>query len=378
MALDRSPIAAEIRATLAVAAPLAGANLAQMAMSVTNVLIVGHLGATTARGGRARRGALHLAPALVPGRPDGGGAVGGACDRRRGPPDRRPGRRRRADRRGAVLAAPVILILTALPLLLAGLGYDPDLVAEIGRFLQAIRWGAPAFLGFAVLRFVLVAAFRTRIVMVISLLAVPLNAGLNWILIFGHFGMPALGSAGSGCATAIVQWLMLCWLCRLHGDHEAAGPGQNGPRCLARDPPDPAARPADRRLARARDRAVRHDRHPDGGARRRRARGAPARLQRRRACASWCRSASARRRPCGSPSSSASAPGGGTPRRVRRAGARRVVHGGNGGAAVGGAAQTRLPVFISISVTRQTAASWRLRCSFSSSRRCSRSSTGCR
>src|ERR1700732_750832 len=45
MALDRSPIAAEIRATLAVAAPLASPTLAQMAMQVTNAVMVGHLGA---------------------------------------------------------------------------------------------------------------------------------------------------------------------------------------------------------------------------------------------------------------------------------------------------------------------------------------------
>ena len=45
MALDRPPIAAEIRATFAVAAPLAAANLAQMAMQVTNAVMVGHLGA---------------------------------------------------------------------------------------------------------------------------------------------------------------------------------------------------------------------------------------------------------------------------------------------------------------------------------------------
>src|SRR2546430_3322086 len=44
MALDRSHIAAEIRATLAAAAPLAVANLAQMAMQVTNAVMVGHLG----------------------------------------------------------------------------------------------------------------------------------------------------------------------------------------------------------------------------------------------------------------------------------------------------------------------------------------------
>src|SRR5947209_18897492 len=42
---DRSPIGAEIRAMLVVATPLAGANLAHMAMHVTNTVMVGHLGA---------------------------------------------------------------------------------------------------------------------------------------------------------------------------------------------------------------------------------------------------------------------------------------------------------------------------------------------
>src|SRR6266571_8678136 len=45
MAVERSPIAAEIRATVTLAAPLAAANLAQMAMQVTNAVTVGHLGA---------------------------------------------------------------------------------------------------------------------------------------------------------------------------------------------------------------------------------------------------------------------------------------------------------------------------------------------
>ena len=40
-----SGIGAELRATLALAAPLAAANLAQMAMGVTNTVMVGRLGA---------------------------------------------------------------------------------------------------------------------------------------------------------------------------------------------------------------------------------------------------------------------------------------------------------------------------------------------
>src|SRR5213079_2610600 len=157
MAAERSPILSEVRATLGIAAPLAAANLAQMAMGITNTIMVGELVA-------------------------------------------------------AALALPIVAILTAIPLLLALLGYEPALATEIGNYLRMIRWGAPAFLGFAVFRFLLVASFRTRIVMLVPLCAIPVNAALNWVLIFGHFGLPAFGSAGSGCSTAIVQWLMLLTL----------------------------------------------------------------------------------------------------------------------------------------------------------------------
>jgi MATE family multidrug resistance protein len=208
MAASRSPITAEIRTTIAVAAPLAAANLAQMAMQVTNAVMVGHLGAMSlaAAGlGNALNATLlmtsqGLLTAVAPlaahaigagdnptaGRVAGGGMIVAAA-----------------------LAAPMMAILIVLPPLLSGFGYETGLVAEIERFLRAISWGIPGFLAAAVLRFRLIASFRTRVVMVVPLLAVPLNVALNWVLVFGHCGMPALGSAGSGCATAIVQWLTL-------------------------------------------------------------------------------------------------------------------------------------------------------------------------
>ena len=44
------------------------------------------------------------------------------------------------------------------------------------------------------------------------LLCVAGNAGLNWVLIYGHLGAPALGMAGSGYASAINQWVILAGL----------------------------------------------------------------------------------------------------------------------------------------------------------------------
>lgn len=45
--------------------------------------------------------------------------------------------------------------------------------------------------------------------MVITLATVPVNILLNYLLIFGNFGFPELGGAGSGYATGITYWLVL-------------------------------------------------------------------------------------------------------------------------------------------------------------------------
>ena len=204
-------IGAELRATLALAAPLAAANLAQMAMAVTNTVMVGRLGplplAAAGLGGMIfftigvmLQGILFaVAPlaahALGAGDRSAAGRIAGA---------------------GLVLALllalPFVAALASLDQLLLALGYDAALATEIGRYLRALAWGGPAFLGFAVQRSLLAALSHTRSVMAVLLVCVAGNAVLNWVLIFGHLGAPALGVVGSGYASAINQWLMLAGL----------------------------------------------------------------------------------------------------------------------------------------------------------------------
>jgi MATE family multidrug resistance protein len=201
----------ELRTTFALAAPLAAANLAQMAMAVTNTVMVGRLGAmplaAAGLGGMLYfTGGVTLQGALSAVAPLAAQALG-AGDRRAA------GRIAGAGLLLAVLMAlPFIAALTCLDLLLRALGYDETLAAEIGCYLRAIAWGAPAFLGFAVLRSLLAALSHTRSVMAVVLVCVAGNAVLNWMLIFGHLGAPALGVAGSGYASAINQWVMLAGL----------------------------------------------------------------------------------------------------------------------------------------------------------------------
>ena len=204
-------ISAELRATLALAAPLAAANLAQMAMAVTDIVMVGRLGAmplaAAGLGGMLYfTGGVMLQGILTAVAPLAAHALGA-------------GDRAAAGRiAGAglvlalLLAAPFIAGLTNLDRLLHALGYDPTLAAEIGRFLRAIAWGGPAFLGFAVLRSLLAALSRTRAIMMVLLACVAGNAALNWMLIYGHLGAPALGVAGSGYASAINQCLIFVGL----------------------------------------------------------------------------------------------------------------------------------------------------------------------
>jgi MATE family multidrug resistance protein len=198
---------AEIRATLALAAPLAGANLAQMAMGLTNAIVVGRLGGGALAAAGLGAGLYFILVMVCQGvlvavAPLAAHAIG-AGDH--------PAAARTA---GAgmvlalLLALPVFALLTLAPQLLVLLGYEKALAANIADFLSAIRWGSPAFLIFAVLRAMLSAASRVRPIVIVLLLGVPANAALNWVLVFGHLGLPALGIAGSGCATAIVQWLM--------------------------------------------------------------------------------------------------------------------------------------------------------------------------
>ena len=73
--------------------------------------------------------------------------------------------------------------------------------------------GMLPFYGFIVFRQVLQAVGRVAPVVWTILLANLVNAFLNWVLVFGNLGAPALGAVGSGWATVASRWFM--WVCAL-------------------------------------------------------------------------------------------------------------------------------------------------------------------
>lgn len=85
----------------------------------------------------------------------------------------------------------------------------PEVRERVTNYLRALAFALPAALVFRTIYALGTAVSRPKIVMVINLSAVGVKALLNWVLIYGNLGLPALGATGAGLATAIAYWLSL-------------------------------------------------------------------------------------------------------------------------------------------------------------------------
>lgn len=102
------------------------------------------------------------------------------------------------------VAVPFVLLLINGSLVLQGIGVDPDIIPTAIKYLDALAWGAPAICILLLLRFFSEGTGHTRPTMYIGLMGIILNIPLNYILMFGKLGMPALGAQGTGYATSLV------------------------------------------------------------------------------------------------------------------------------------------------------------------------------
>jgi MATE family multidrug resistance protein len=108
----------------------------------------------------------------------------------------------------ALATVPLWLLLwNAEPVMLA-LGQQPELARDGGIFLRGYMWTLFPWLLFQAMRNFLAAVERPGWVLAISAVGVVANAMLGWALIFGRFGLPALGIFGGGLASSIV-WSLI-------------------------------------------------------------------------------------------------------------------------------------------------------------------------
>jgi MATE family multidrug resistance protein len=203
-ALTRGAWLGEFRATLALGWPMVLTNLAQVALTTTDVIVVGHLGAdalaAATLGVNLYFGLLMFAIGLVSATsPMMAEAIG------RGRHVVREVRRtfRQGLWSALIVSLPAWALLWHSEALLLALGQEPQLARDAHSFMHELQWGFLPALGFIALRSFVAALERPLAAMVVTVAAILFNILANWALVFGHLGLPALGLRGSGLATTL-------------------------------------------------------------------------------------------------------------------------------------------------------------------------------
>ncbi len=213
--IERAPVEpagawrAEAKALVLLAGPMVLTNLAQRLFQTTDVLLLGWLGprelAAATLGSNLYlfvlvfgMGLMYAVPPLI-------------ASERGARPDSIDDIRHTVQQAMWVVATiciPCWLLLWHSEAILIAFGQDPALAADAGRFVRALQWGLLPTLLYLALRGYVGALERPVWSLMIDCIGLVLNAVLNYGLIFGHFGLPALGLTGAGIGSAITNSLM--------------------------------------------------------------------------------------------------------------------------------------------------------------------------
>ncbi|MFN3388750.1 MAG: MATE family efflux transporter [Allosphingosinicella sp.] len=199
----------EFRATAALAWPLVLTNVAQALIHTTDVVLLGWLGPRSLAAGTLGMNiyvaflvfGMGLVTASAPMMARELGA------RRHSVRDVRR-TARQAMWAGAAICVPVWILLWQTEALLLLLGQDPGLAADAQTMVRALQWGLLPYLFYLVLRSFVSALERPLWSLVIVIAAVVYNGLINYALIFGKFGFPALGLLGVGIGSASANLFM--------------------------------------------------------------------------------------------------------------------------------------------------------------------------
>ena len=107
----------------------------------------------------------------------------------------------------ALLGVLLFGLMTLLPLALGPMGIAPDIVPGATAFLHAIRWGIPGFTLYLAMRYLSDGLHWSMPTMLLGFGGLLLLAPAGYVLTNGLFGLPELGAAGVGIASALMFWL---------------------------------------------------------------------------------------------------------------------------------------------------------------------------
>ena len=217
-------LAIELAETVRLALPMALTQLSQIAMMTTDLAFIGRLGGE-AVAAAALAGTVYfvsftfgmgLTSAVAPLAAQAFGA-------------RDPSMVRRSVRTGLWAALLLSLPIMAFPLrgeqILLLLGQAPPTARLAQHYLFGLAWGVAPALWFLAIRSFMGAVNRPQPVLWITLAAIPVNALLVYLLMYGKLGLPRLELFGAGLATTLVNgatFVAALWIgtrCRPFGDY---------------------------------------------------------------------------------------------------------------------------------------------------------------
>jgi MATE family multidrug resistance protein len=204
----------EAWAMVSLGLPLALTQLAQIAMTTTDVVMLGWLSPRALAAGSLGFAVfivfqLFTLGVVIGAAPTMAQALGRGHDVVR--------ETRRSVRMGfwvaCMVGIPSVALLWLIGPLLKQTGQDAEVAQQAGAYIRTLSLSLTPFLCFIVLRSFVATFNRPRSALVITGVGVLANGLFNYSLIFGNFGMPALGVVGSGLSTTGANLLML--LCML-------------------------------------------------------------------------------------------------------------------------------------------------------------------
>lgn len=205
----RAPWRAEARALLSLSVPLVIGNLGWSAIAAIDLLLLGQLGADAVAAGALALNLYHAFLIFGIGLTTAASPLI-ASERGRRLHSVRDIRRtfRQTVWAAALICVPSWLALWQATPILIFLGQDPELAAEAAGLMHALQWALLPYLLFMTLRNFVAALERPIWGVIVTLAAVPFNALAGWVLIFGHFGFPAMGLHGAGLASFFTSLFM--------------------------------------------------------------------------------------------------------------------------------------------------------------------------
>lgn len=119
-----------------------------------------------------------------------------------------------------LMSLTVIVIMRHMAPLFIAVGIEHEVAVLAQRYLDWLSWGVPGAYGYHTLKQMNEGIGRTVPIMVVVTAVLPLNVLLNYGLLFGNLGLPAIGAPGCGLGSAISFWVMFVLL----GAHTLSSP----------------------------------------------------------------------------------------------------------------------------------------------------------